>query len=62
MISPEVTLELLSLASRSNLHVYLYPACVVNRVRFLTRDHDNQQKTQNTDVFVPGMGDETFYD
>ena len=43
------------------MHVYSYPTCVVNRVRFLTHDRDNRWKTQNSDVTMPPTEDETFY-
>ena len=58
---PEVTPKLLSLASKSNIVVSLYPACIVNGVRFVTHGHDVRLKTQNSGVFVPGTEHEIFY-
>ena len=61
MQAPEVTNELLSLASKSNKVVSSYPACIVNGVRFVTHDRDARLKTQNSGVSVPGTGQEIFY-
>ncbi|KAL5581119.1 hypothetical protein UlMin_013561 [Ulmus minor] len=46
--TPEVTHELLSLASKSNIFVSSYPACIVNGVRFVTHARDVTLKTQNS--------------
>ncbi|KAL5573640.1 hypothetical protein UlMin_023237 [Ulmus minor] len=59
--APEVTHELLSLASKSNIFVSSYPACIVNGVRFVTHAHDVRLKTQNSGVSVPGTENEIFY-
>ena len=61
MKSPEVTHELLYLASKSNIVVSSYPAYIVNRVRFVTHDRDARLKTQNNGVSVLGTGQEMFY-
>ena len=61
MNAPEVTIDLLSLASRSNMLVSLYQACIINRVQFITRDRDIRLKSQNSTVYVPGTGHEIFY-
>ncbi|KAL5574295.1 hypothetical protein UlMin_023892 [Ulmus minor] len=59
--APEVTHELLSLASKSNIFVSSYPACIVNEVRFVTHARDVRLKTQNNGVSVPGTENEIFY-
>ncbi|KAL5540764.1 hypothetical protein UlMin_044087 [Ulmus minor] len=59
--APEVTLELLSLASKSNIVVSSYPACIVNGVRFVTHGRDVRLKMQNSGVSVPGTEHEMFY-
>ncbi|KAL5574589.1 hypothetical protein UlMin_016288 [Ulmus minor] len=59
--APEVTHELLSLASKSNVFVSSYPACIVNGVRFVTHARDVRLKTQNSGVSVPGTENEMFY-
>ncbi|KAL5541510.1 hypothetical protein UlMin_009220 [Ulmus minor] len=59
--APEVTHELLSLASKSNIVVSSYPACIVNGVQFVTHARDVRLKTQNSSVSVPGTENEIFY-
>ncbi|KAL5552934.1 hypothetical protein UlMin_040335 [Ulmus minor] len=59
--APEVTHELLSLASKSNIVVSSYPACIVNGVRSVTHARDVRLKTQNSGVSVPGTENEIFY-
>ncbi|KAL5563440.1 hypothetical protein UlMin_033187 [Ulmus minor] len=61
MQAPEVTTELLSLSSKTNMVVSSYPACIVNGVRFVTHEHDVRLRTQNSGVSVPGTGQEMFY-
>ncbi|KAL5574336.1 hypothetical protein UlMin_023933 [Ulmus minor] len=61
MQAPEVTTELLSLSSKTNMVVSSYPACIVNGVRFVTHDRDVRLRTQNSGVSVPGTGQEMFY-
>ncbi|KAL5576253.1 hypothetical protein UlMin_017952 [Ulmus minor] len=58
MQAPEVTTELLSLSSKTNMVVSSYPACIVNGVRFVTHDRDVRLRTQNNGVSVPGTGQE----
>ncbi|KAL5569048.1 hypothetical protein UlMin_025623 [Ulmus minor] len=58
MQAPEVTTELLSLSSKTNMVVSSYPACIVNGVRFVTHDRDVRLRTQNSGVSVPGTGQE----
>ncbi|KAL5579027.1 hypothetical protein UlMin_011469 [Ulmus minor] len=59
--APEVTHELLSLASKSNIFVSSYPACIMNGVRFVTHARDVRLKMQNSGVSVPGTENEIFY-
>jgi len=59
--APEVTHELLSLASKSNIVVSSYPACIVNGVRFVTHGRDVRLKMQNSGVSVLGTEHEIFY-
>ena len=56
---PEVTLELLSRASKANMVVLSWPASIVNRDRFCVRDV--RLKKQNIGVLVPGTRHEIFY-
>ncbi|KAL5552401.1 hypothetical protein UlMin_002577 [Ulmus minor] len=51
MQAPEVTTELLSLSSKTNMVVSSYPACIVNYVRFVTHDRDVRLRTQNIVLF-----------
>ena len=57
---PKVTLEILSMSSMSTMVVSLYPACIVNGVRFVTRDQNVRLKTHNSGVSVMGTGNEIF--
>ncbi|KAL5579288.1 hypothetical protein UlMin_011730 [Ulmus minor] len=61
MQAPEVTTELLSLSSKTNMVVSSYPACILNGVRFVTHDRDVRLRTQNNGVSVLGTGQEMFY-
>ena len=61
MHAPEVTPKLLSLASKLNIVVSSYPACIVNGVRFVTHARDVRLKTQNSGVSIPGTENEIFY-
>ncbi|KAL5580201.1 hypothetical protein UlMin_012643 [Ulmus minor] len=61
MQAPEVTTELLSLSSKTNMVVSSYPACIVNGVRFVTHERDDRLRTQNSGMSVPGTGQEMFY-
>ena len=61
MHAPEVTPELLSLASKSNIVVSSYPACILNGVRFVTHNCDARLKTQINGVSMPRMGHEKIY-
>ncbi|GFS41714.1 ribosomal RNA processing Brix domain protein [Actinidia rufa] len=46
--------ELWSLANGPNLLVKEYSGCIVNGVRFRTREEDNRRKTQNSGVLAEG--------
>ncbi|XP_034681069.1 uncharacterized protein LOC117911010 [Vitis riparia] len=52
--SPEATDELYSLASGPDRRVSLYHSCVVNGIRFHTKDRDDRHTTQNSGVLVLG--------
>ncbi|WKA09144.1 hypothetical protein VitviT2T_026818 [Vitis vinifera] len=52
--SPEATDELYSLASGPDRRVSLYHSCVVNGIRFHTKDRDDRHITQNSGVLVLG--------
>ena len=39
----------------------LYPAYIMNGVRFVTCDRDVRLETKNSGVFVPGTGHENLY-
>ncbi|XP_057484999.1 uncharacterized protein LOC130771413 [Actinidia eriantha] len=52
--SKVVTDELWSLANGPNLLVKEYSGCIVNGVRFRTREVDNRRKTQNSGVLAEG--------
>ena len=52
--SPEATDELYSLASGPDRRVSLYHSCVVNGIRFHTKDIDDRHTTQNSGVLVLG--------
>ena len=61
MHAPEVTTKLVSLASKSNMVVSSYLACIMNGVWFVTHDRYARLRTQNNGVSVPGTGQEMFY-
>ena len=52
----EATKELYSLASVSS-----YSACIANSIRFLAYILDIRQNTQNSDMSMLGIKDNTFY-
>ena len=52
--SPKATDELYSLASGLDRRVSLCHSCVVNGIRFHTKDRDDQHTTQNSGVLVSG--------
>ena len=49
---PKATKQLWSLANGSKLHVKKYIVCMVNGVKFHTRDLDNRRVTQNSGVYT----------
>ena len=50
--SPEVTKQLWSLVNGPKPHVKEYTICMVNDVKFHTRDLDNHRVTQNSSVCI----------
>ena len=56
--SPEATNQLWALANGPNLLVKEYSVCIVNDIRFHTRDFDNRCISQNSGVFVEGDHEE----
>lgn len=52
--SPEATNDLWSLANGPNLLVKEYSGCIINGVRFRTREVDNRRKSQNSGVLTEG--------
>ncbi|XP_028114591.1 uncharacterized protein LOC114312555 [Camellia sinensis] len=52
--APEATEELWSLANGPNLLVKEYSGCVINGVRFHTKELDNRCKSQNSGVLTEG--------
>lgn len=52
--SPEATVELYSLARGPDLRVKRYNRCIVNGVRFHTKDRELRLRTQNSGVVVKG--------
>ena len=52
--SQETTEALYALACGPDVEVKKYDTCIVNRVRFYTKDHDSRRKTQNSGLMVEG--------
>lgn len=52
--SPEATDDLWLLANGPNLLVKEYSGCIINGVRFHTREVDNRRKSQNSGVLTEG--------
>ena len=52
--SLEVTDQLWSLANGPNVLVKQYSGCIINGIRFHTKDLDNRRKSQNSGVHVKG--------
>ncbi|KAL6335783.1 hypothetical protein AAG906_039546 [Vitis piasezkii] len=55
--SPEATDELYSLACGPDNRVHTYMGCIVNGVRFHTKDRDDRRITQNSGICVSGEHD-----
>ncbi|XXG85729.1 hypothetical protein AAC387_Pa11g0760 [Persea americana] len=54
--------ELWAVANDPNCLVHQYSGCMVNAVRFLTRDRDNRHKSQNSGLVVEGEHDGQIID
>ena len=59
---PKATKQLWSLANGSKLHVKEYIVCMVNGVKFHTRDLDNRYVTQNSGVCTEGNHEGEMHD
>ena len=55
-----VSKELFILASRSLATVRSYMACVVKGVKYVCKSRDVNRKTQNSGVYVCGVGSDPF--
>ncbi|XP_060961811.1 uncharacterized protein LOC133032017 [Cannabis sativa] len=53
--------ELYAIANPANTAIYLYPGCIVNGIKFLVKERDDNRKTQNSGVMVPGEDGQNFY-
>ena len=60
--SPEAIKQLWSLANDPHLHVKEYTVCMVNGVKFHTRDLDNHRVTQNSGVCTEGGHEGEMHD
>jgi hypothetical protein len=60
--SPEATDQLWALANGPNLLVKEYSVCIVNGIRFLTRNLDNRRISQNSGVSIEGDHEEKIHD
>ena len=60
--SPEATKQLWSLANGPKPHVKEYTVCMVNGVKFHTRDLDNRRITQNSGVCSEGDHEGEMHD
>ena len=58
---PEANDQIFSLSSGSSFSCRSYPGCVVNGVKFLTRNRDMNRSTQNSGVCVRGPDNQMFY-
>lgn len=56
-----VTSELYALALGPHFAPQTYPCCVVNGVKFISRQRDSRRTTQNSGVCVPSEGGHDFY-
>ncbi|KAM6575504.1 hypothetical protein CsatA_023831 [Cannabis sativa] len=53
--------ELYAIANPANTAIYFYPGCIVNGIKFLVKERDDNRKTQNSGVMVPGEDGQNFY-
>ena len=60
--SPKTTKQLWSLANGPKPHVKEYTVCMVNGVKFHTRDLDNRRVTQNSGVCTEGNHEGEMHD
>lgn len=60
--SPEASTEIVSLSNIPDVRANIYPGCIVNGVRYLTKERDDRRTTQNSGVVVPGEHDDEVID
>ena len=60
--SPEATEVLYALACEPVVEVKKYNTCIVNGIRFHTKDRDSRRKTQNNGLMVEGNHDDKVID
>lgn len=60
--SPEATDELWSLANGPNLLVKEYSGCIINGIRFHTKELDDRRTSQNSGVLVRGDHEHQMHD
>lgn len=60
--SSEASIEIVSLSNIPDLRVNIYSGCIVNGVRFFTKERDDRRTTQNSGVVVPGVHDDEEID
>ncbi|XP_060974099.1 uncharacterized protein LOC133039266 [Cannabis sativa] len=53
--------ELYAISNQANAAIYFYPGCIVIGIKFLVKERDDNRKTQNSGVMVPGEDGENFY-
>ena len=46
----QVNKDLYSLAMGPDIRTTMYPGCIVNGVKFLTKERDSRRKTQNSGI------------
>jgi hypothetical protein len=59
--SPELHEELYAISMSAEMSVSTYTACIVNGVRFMVHERDEQRTTQNSGVLVEGENNEKYY-
>ena len=60
--SPQATDALYSLACGPHVRVKMFSGCIVNGVRFHTRDREKRRKTQNSGLVVEGDHEDEMHD
>ena len=60
--SLEATDELYSLACGPDFRVKIFSGCIVNGVRFHTKDREHRRRTQNSGLVVEGDHEDEMHD